>query len=352
MTGGIDRREFLARGAAFAAAVGLGPVLAACGSSKTSGSANLGKASYQLSWLKNIQFAGSYAADKNGYYKAEGLSGVDLLAGGPNVTIEPKVVSGTVFVANSQPDFTAAALSQGASLTIVGAQYQKTPFGLMSMAASPITSPQEMIGKRIGSATTNTIVWQSFLKLNNIDPSQLTTVPVQFDPLPLTTGEVDAWVCFFIDEPNILRSKGFDVNVFSFDQFKFTNFAQVYVVRPDTLDKDRDKLKAFLRAEIRGWQWVIAHPEDAAALAVNVYGKDLGLDLKEQTLEIKDQNTLLVTDSTRANGLFKMDADRIAGAVQTMAAGGITGIDAKALFTNDLLDEIYKDDPSLKVLQA
>jgi ABC-type nitrate/sulfonate/bicarbonate transport system substrate-binding protein len=353
----IGRREFMARsamltGAASLSSGALGSVLAACGGNdaSTGEEGSFGSVSYQLSWLKNIQFAGSYVADDRGYYQREGFSSVQLLAGGPNITIEPKVVSRRVFVGNSQPDFTAAASTKGAPVKIIGAQYQKSPWALMSMASTPIKTPQEMVGKKIGSPPTNTVVWESFLKLNKIDPKQLTTVPIQHDPLPLTTGEVDGWLSFAIDEPNILRAKGFDVFVFLFDDFNYVNFAQVYVVRPETLrGEDREKAKGFLKAEVQGWKFAIANGAQAARLAVNVAGKDLGLDLKEQTLSIREQNNLMVTDSTKENGLFFMDDVGIEGAIRTMEASGIQGIQ-KSLFTNEILEEVYEEDANLRTL--
>ena len=39
-----------------------------------------------------------------------------------------------------------------------------------------------MIGKKIGVQATNEAVWNAFLKANNIDPSKINKVPVQFDP--------------------------------------------------------------------------------------------------------------------------------------------------------------------------
>ena len=79
------------------------------------------------------------------------------------------VAAGKAFVGISSPDITAAAILQGADLIIVGAQYQKNPFCIMSLATKPIHTPQDMIGKKIGVQSTNESVWKAFLKANNID---------------------------------------------------------------------------------------------------------------------------------------------------------------------------------------
>ena len=56
------------------------------GSGGSGSSGDLGTLSYQLMWIKNTEFAGQYVADTNGYY--EGFDKVELIAGGPTVTID------------------------------------------------------------------------------------------------------------------------------------------------------------------------------------------------------------------------------------------------------------------------
>ncbi len=166
MTDGLDRRSFLRLGAvgtaglALAGGGGLSAFLAACGSSKKSSSTgtsaagsattaggakqSFGTLDYQLSWIKNDEFSGEYIADTNGYYIQQGFSSVNLISGGPNVQQDAVVASGKAFIGISSPDITSPAILQGADLIIIGAQYQKNPFAIMSLASKPIHTPQEM----------------------------------------------------------------------------------------------------------------------------------------------------------------------------------------------------------------
>src|SRR5262249_14601051 len=110
---------------------------------------------YQLSWIKNVEFAGMYIADTNGYYKDAGFSAVELLAGGPNVSQDSVVAAGKALVGISSPDITGAAILKGAPIVAIGAQYQKNPFAIMSLATNPINTPQDLIGRKIGVQATN-----------------------------------------------------------------------------------------------------------------------------------------------------------------------------------------------------
>lgn len=366
-----DRRTFLRHGLVGTAGLallsggGLSALLAACGSSKKSASttttaaggsaatsgaakaADLGTLDFQLSWIKNVEFAGEYLADANGYYKQLGFSSVNLMAGGPNVQQDSVVASGKAFVGISSPDITAAAINQGAPIIAVGAQYQKNPFAVMSLKSKPINTPQDMLGKKIGVQSTNEAVWSAFLKANNIDASKVNKVPVQFDPQPLVAGEVDGWFSFFTNEPNLLKTKGVDTVTFLLNDYGYPLVSEIYITQKDSLTKSRDKLKALLKADIMGWRDSIKDPAAAPKLVVSTYGKDLGLDQAEQTLESNAQNTLILTDDTKTNGLFTITDKLVDATISTLKLAGIT-ITKEKLFDLSALKEVYDANPDLK----
>ena len=352
---GLGRRQFLQRGAVTAAGLavlgsgGLSTVLNGLTASPAGAAtkADYGDINFQLSWVKNVEFAGSYIADTKGLYKKEGFSKVTLLSGGPNVQQDAVVQSGKAFACISAPDITSSAILQGASLITVGAQYQKNPFCVMSLKKSPIKTPDDMIGKKIGVQATNEAVWNAFLKANDIDPSKIDKVPVQFDPSPLAQGQVDGWFSFFTNEPNTLKLQGVPNTYFLLADYNYPLVSETYVVKTDTLDSDRDKLKAFLRAEIQGWQANLKNPVLGATLAAKKYGKDQKLTVKEQTLESKDENTVILTSETATNGLFTITDELVQENIDTL---GIAGIDitAEKLFDTSVINEVYEENPELK----
>ncbi|MCU1458235.1 MAG: transporter substrate-binding protein [Actinomycetia bacterium] len=355
---GLDRRTFMRRSAFGAAGVAMlaGGGMGAIATALESGSAwaaqgakakDLGTLDFQLSWVKNVEFAGEYIADTKGYYKKEGFSGVNLISGGPTVNQDSAVQAGKAFVGISAPDITASAINAGADLVIIGAQYQKNPFAVMSLAKSPIKTPQDMKGKKIGVQATNEAVWQSFLKANNIDPSSINKTVVQFDPTPLTTGQVDGWFSFVTNEPNVLKVKGFKTHTFLLADYKYPLVSETYMVKRSALTSERDKLKALLRADIKGWHDNYKNPSLGATLSVKKYGKSLGNTVKEQLLESKSENKLIFTPDTLANGLFTISDALIAENISTL---GIAGIDITAakLFDMSVLEEVYSENPALK----
>lgn len=348
----VSRRRLLSRGLlAGVLAMAGGSPLASCasasGSAARKGQASLGALSYRLSWVKNVEFAGAYIADSRGYYRSAGFSSVNLLSGGPSATpMEADVATGKALVAVSSPDITGAAIANGAPLKIIGAQYQKSPFAVMSMADKPIRTPQEMYGKKIGVQVGNEQVWNAFLRAARLDPSRIDKVPVQFDPLPLTQGTVDGWFSFITNEPNELRSKGYAVTTFLLADYGYRLVSSTYLAHTDTIKNKRGMLRAFLLAEIRGWKDNIAAPTLGAQLAVDVYGKGLGLSMHEQLLESMTENGLILTPDTRENGLFTLTQNLIEQNMVILRAGGLS-LRADQLFDLSVLQEVYRQHADL-----
>jgi ABC-type nitrate/sulfonate/bicarbonate transport system substrate-binding protein len=350
----MDRRSLL-RGAGGLAVFGASSaLLAACGddsssssSSSGGGAKSLGALNYQLSWIKNVEFAGAYIADTKGYYTAAGFSSVNLMAGGPSVAQDAVVASGKALIGISSPDITAAAILKGAPIVVIGAQYQKNPFAIMSLATAPINTPQDMIGKKIGVQATNEPVWNAFLKANSLDPSKITKVPAQFDPSPLVSKEVDGWFSFFTNEPNLLKTQGVDTAIMLLNDHGYPLVSETYVVKKASLTSDRDKVKGALIGDIKGWTDSVADPKAGADLAATKYGKDLKLDAAEQTLESTAQNTVVSTADTKANGLFTITDELIDETIKTLALGGVT-ITKDQLFDMSVLKEVYSENASLK----
>ena len=354
----VDRRSFLRISGTGALAIAGASILAACStdsttSSTTSGSkkaADYGTIAIQLSWIKNIEFAGEYFATDKGYYKDAGFSAVNLLAGGGQTTAEEAVTSGQALVGLSSPSITGPAIAQGAPLKIIGSTYQKNPFCLMSLEEkTPIKTIDDMKGKRIGvQSGGNQTIFEGFLKANGLTDKDVELVATQYDIAPLEAGKYDAHMSYVSNEPILAKKDGYTPVLLELADNGLPFVAETFTVLQDTIDSKRDLLKAFLKAEIQGWTDAVKSPADSATKAVTVYGKDQKLEQTEQTSEATAQNTLILTDDVNTNGLFTMTKDLIDANIKALGVMGTT-LTADKLFDLSLLDEVYKENPDLKV---
>ena len=312
-------------------------------------SSDFGELSVQLSWIKNSEFAGEFFADTNGYYTEAGFSEVNFIAG-PTATTAV-VLAGDALVGLSDAiAVTPVILEEGAPLKIIGATYQKNPFTILSLKdGANIQTAQDLVGKKIGvQAGGNETLFDALLAANGIDPTSVTKVPVEYDPAPLVNGEVDGFLAYVTNESITVANQGFEVTNLLFADNGLPFVAEAFVVTQDSIDNNRAALKAFLYATIRGWKDAIANPDEGARLAAEVYGKDLGLAKDKEEYQSKTQNEILVqTDETRANGLFTISDAMIAQNIATLKAAGFE-ITADQLFDMSLLAEVYEENPELK----
>ena len=343
----LDRRQFLTRGLALGGLALAGPaVLSACVSGESNGAANgFGAASQRLSWIKNTQFAGSYIADKKGYYRDAGFSGAELVSGGPTAPpIESDVLSRT-FAGVSQVPIVGSAVAKGAPLKIVGAVYSRYAGCIMTMADKPVKTPEALYGKTIGCASSSEPVWRNFIAALKLDESRINTVPVQGDPIGMTVGEIDGYLGFINSQVVDLRHKGFDINTMLLADVGFPLVGQTYITTQENIDNNRDKLKAFLHAEIRGWRDVLDDPQAATDLTVNEYGKDLHLDSKA-TYDCCLAGNDLIRNGQASQQLLAISDETAAANVEAIAAGGLN-LSVENLFELGPIREVYEENPDL-----
>ncbi|MGQ3200884.1 ABC transporter substrate-binding protein, partial [Microbacterium aurantiacum] len=303
-----------------------------------------GDLTLQLSWILNEEFAGEYFADTNGYFEEAGFSSVNLVPG-PSTGVA-ELLGGTADIALSDSvSIGSAVASEGAPLKIIGATFQANPFTILSLAdGGDIATPEDLIGKRIGVQDSNTSLFNALLAANDIDPSELTVVPVQYDPAPLVNGEVDGFVSYITNEAITVEMMGLETTNLPFAQNGLPFVAETFTVTDEQIASNREMLKAFLVAELRGWTDALADPQGGADFALEVYGADLDLDPEKTLAGSLAQNELVVSEETEANGLFTISEELQALTIESLAGAGIE-LEAADLFDLSLLAEVYEENP-------
>ncbi|GMA28473.1 ABC transporter substrate-binding protein [Arenivirga flava] len=336
---------------AVAAAALTGLALSACASgsgstAETDDAEGHGDLTLQLSWIKNEEFAGEYIADSEGYFDEAGFGDVTLVPG-PSTGVA-ELLSGSADIALSDSVAVGSAIAnEGAPVKIIGATFQANPFTVLSLAdGGNIATPEDLIGKRIGVQDSNLALFNALLAANDIDPADLTIVPVQYDPAPLTNGEVDGFVAYITNEAITVEMAGMATTNLPFADNGLPFVAETVTVTDEKIANDRELLKAFLVAEIKGWTDAVADPQKGADLALEEYGTELDLDPAKTLAGSEAQNLLVVSDETVENGLFTISEALQSTTIESLAGAGID-IDAADIFDLSLLAEVYEEHPEL-----
>jgi ABC-type nitrate/sulfonate/bicarbonate transport system substrate-binding protein len=357
----MSRRLFLSRtalGATGLASVGgLSSLLAACGSSSkstatteaaattvaasettaaasSSVAAATGKLIMQSAWVNDAEFIGYFIAQESGIYQKAGID-FTYLSGGPNVIPEETLTAGKADISLTTPDTTIKAIvDNGAKFKIIGAQYQKNPLGVVSLKASNINSPADLVGKTLAVPDVNRLSVSAMFKLNNIDESKVKIVPYEYDPTPLLKGEVDATVDFTDDVPFTISQSGKEANSFLLYDFGFKIYNDTVVVTEDTLKNKRELLVAWLRASREAWDENFKDPAVYPPKFADSFFKGNGRTIDNEVFLNKASQPLVSTPK----GIFAMTDEDIAANVKSL---NDIGIKATAdMFDTSLLAEI------------
>lgn len=360
----VDRRGFLGLAGKATGALAVGAVvpgvLTACGSSaaksappsttgKVKKAQSLGTWVYQLGNSWEAEFLGEAVAEEHGFFSKVGFSSVQLVPGSGSTSGETYVAThqGQVSITTG-PTETAAAVKQGLPVRIVAVHFQKSPQAVISLSKAPITTAQELKGKTVGCPPATLPIFKSFLSANGLKPGDMTIVPTTFDPSPLATGQVQALIGYSSNQAVVLNAKGFPTTVLLFSDAGFPQCADGLVVTTATLANDRERLKAFLYADILGWQAAIPNLSAAVQYMVNTYGKSAGLEVSTQLLRAQAENKLMLSSATAKNGMFTLTQQAISQNMHTVELGGVTGLSAGDVFDLSALEEVYQEHPEIK----
>lgn len=301
--------------------------------------AELTELTVQLGWIKNSEFAGLFAADQLGYYAEEGLA-VDFISGGAGVDPisivrqNPEMIG----VVSSSPSLINA-VSRGAPLVAIGAFYQKHPNGFLILEDTPIDSFKDLEGHTIGIQAESEYLLDVLVAYHDLDKSSMELVRTGFDPTPLLTGQVDAYVAWIVNQPYAVEQAGEGWKFLLFaDNPGLEYFAMVPFAHQELIDSNPELVEGFMRASLRGWQWVVDHPQEAAEMTVENYLP--GGDVAAERWLLDASIPLIATDETAEHGLGWMNPDKwesgIGSLVQYEQIEAPVAVDA--IMTNEFVD--------------
>src|SRR5882672_5710340 len=132
--------------------------------------------SFQLSWIKSIQYGGFFAGLENGSFKKFGVEAT-FVSGGPNVDPVANVASGQSQLGDRPIGPLIVAREKGIPIKVIGTVFQKSPYSIMSLAKTPIKTVQELKGKTIAVATSGKPLILNLIMDAGLKPDDVKIVP-------------------------------------------------------------------------------------------------------------------------------------------------------------------------------
>jgi NitT/TauT family transport system substrate-binding protein len=244
-----------------------------------------------LNFLAGGPQAGFMYAKELGLYEKAGI----------NLTIEEGRGSGTTaqLVATGQTDVgfadAPAAMqlrAKNAPVKIIAPILQTNGFAIITLEASGIRKPADLIGKRVAvqSGTAQTTLLNAILSANNIDPAKFTVINI--DPSAfvgaLLENKVDAILGGADFQSVQLRDRGQKVHDILYRDVGVPTVGLSIIARDEKIAADPDLYRKFVAASLEGWEAARRNPTAAAEAVVKQFPtatkdqiqKQLEVDLK------------------------------------------------------------------------
>ena len=327
------------------------------GTPTAAASGDLTSVSLQLQWEPQAQFAGYFAADREGYYAEEGLQ-VEILRGGAEIL--PHVVgsdpNGPDFTISWVPKVLELRANDQSDLVDIAQIFQRSGTRSVSWAAGAgpdptsdedITSPDQYAGKRIG-------VWDfgndheviAAARLSGLEPgADYERIIQPFDMSLLLNREIDVAEAMIYNEyAQVLEATNpktnelyqpEDLNVIDYNEVGTAMLQDALFAREAWLAEEgnEDVAERFLRASFRGWIFCRENAEQCIEYTVDA-GSTLGAG--HQAWMMNEINPLIWPSP---EGIGMMPVDTWDQTVQvSVDAGIIPEAPAEGAYRTDLAE--------------
>jgi ABC-type nitrate/sulfonate/bicarbonate transport system substrate-binding protein len=290
--------------------------------------------SLRVSWTMNVQNAGYIMARDKGFYGAEGLD-VTLMPGGPNINSTTLVASGQNTFGTNDVSAVLYGNAQDMNLVMVGACFQKSPAGLLSLASSGIKTPKDLEGKTI--AYNEGGPWhytKAMLNKAGVDMSRVRTVVAVGNEV-LMNGNVQAKTAFIVNEPIAVELQGHKTATLAAADYGVNAYAEVIFTTAKYVAEKPEVVRAFLRATAKGWDYALKNQPEAVAAVLKV---NPTLNPEHQKRQLALQEGFVRSDYTAKTALCALEPAKVADSYQVLTTyGGLrTGMDPVKMVRADL----------------
>ena len=231
------------------------------GCSRPASDGGLTKVVLQADWYPQPEHGGFYTALAKGYYKDEGLD-VTILPGGPYVSMEQQVASGSAQFGMGSSDKTLESVSDGQPIVAVAATMQRDPQGIMVRKDSPIRSFADLNGHTVAVKPGST--WFQFL-VKRYQLNKVHEIPAMQNVANFIANPDYIQQAFATSEPFFAHQAGIETRILRTSDAGYNPY-RVMFTTTTYRQEHPDVVAKFVRASLKGWKDYLNDPAPAHAV--------------------------------------------------------------------------------------
>ncbi|MFY1690336.1 ABC transporter substrate-binding protein [Plantactinospora sp. WMMB782] len=213
----------------------------------------------------------AWVAKEKGYFAEAGIE-VEIQKGAGNVPNLTALKSNKVQFAAL--DFTGAVIQAGkgefTDWRAVAAVHQQTLVAVMTTKDTNISAPKDLEGKTVatGKGSVTELLFPAYARLAGIDATKVKIQPAQATALNglMASRQVDALGTFLLSRTALGAASKKEVVVLPYSDYLRDLFGNAIITTPGLIEKDPDLVRRFTGALLKGLQYSIEHPEEAAQI--------------------------------------------------------------------------------------
>jgi NitT/TauT family transport system substrate-binding protein len=304
-------------------AVATAALLALCASAAEAAD----KLTLQLKWVTQAQFAGYFVAKDKGFYDEVGLD-VTIKPGGPDINPSQVIAGGGADVVVDWMPSALATREKGVPLVNIAQVFQKSGLMLTCRNDSGVTSPDKFkdhtLGVWFGGNEYPFLNWMNKLGLKTDgSPGGVKVLKQGFNVDPLLQKQADCISTMTYNEYGQVLDAGMkpdQLTTFKYeDQGVATLEDGLYTLEKTLQDPAMvEKLAKFLKASMKGWDYAVAHPDEAAEITLQ--NDETGAQTEAHQKFMMGEIAKLV--GTNPKGTGYLDEAAFNRTVETLMSGG------------------------------
>ncbi|HEY4251569.1 MAG TPA: ABC transporter substrate-binding protein [Roseomonas sp.] len=274
------------------------------------------RALLQLDWLPTGEHAAYFAGVARGFWREQGIE-LSLTRGYGSGDTVTKVASGAAqFGVADVGAVLAARAQQNVPVQSISAVYTHSPHSLFVLRSSGITSFRGLEGRRIAVTPGNShrLYFPEVARRAGTDPDRITWVNTDASAMAalLISRRVDAAPFYSIHwyyQNKAARRAGQEIVTLPFVETGFAIYAASLVAADDTIQRNPDLVRRFLRGAQRSFEWANANQAEACRLHV---ARNPEVEQDDCEGSLGATMGFVFNDHQRATGLGRFEPERLA----------------------------------------